>query len=39
MKGKVIGSGDGRTKKEAEQHAARNALERMNVPLCKNFIV
>lgn len=39
MKGKVIGSGDGRTKKEAEQHAARNALERMDVPLCKNFIV
>lgn len=36
--GRVIGSGDGRTKKDAEQHAAKNALERMNIPLCGNVI-
>lgn len=37
LSGKVIGSGDGRTKKDAEQHAAKNALERMDIPLCGNI--
>lgn len=34
LKGKVIGSGSGRTKKDAEQQAAKNALEQMHIPLC-----
>ena len=39
LDGRLIGKGEGRTKKEAEQHAAKNALENMGVPLCKNFII
>lgn len=34
LEGNVIGKGSGRTKKDAEQHAAKNALERMHIPLC-----
>ena len=33
VNGKHIGSGEGRTKKEAEQQAAKSALEKMGTPL------
>ena len=33
VNGKHIGSGEGRTKKEAEQQAAKSALEKMGAPL------
>jgi ribonuclease-3 len=32
VEGKVLGTGKGKTKKQAEQNAARNALEEKNVP-------
>ncbi len=34
LQGEVIGKGEGRSKKDAEQHAAKNALEKRNIPLC-----
>lgn len=34
LSGEIIGSGEGRSKKDAEQQAAKNALEQMNIPLC-----
>ncbi len=34
LAGKVVGTGSGRTKKDAEQQAAKSALEELNIPLC-----